>query len=122
MQSRYLLDPSAASKSPTSPYDYKWEIPVTYVTSGAPKSKLQKWLTSNDPFLLINAQSGTDWIKFNVGQYGFYRVNYPEAEWENFAQLLMTSHEVMFIFQCTLSQNQNRPKPKKRSPNFGYMV
>jgi len=93
-QSRYLLDPSAADKSPSSPYDYKWEIPVTYVTSGAPNSKKQKWLTSKDPFVLVNAQSGTDWIKFNVGQYGFYRVNYPEKEWENFAQLLMDNHEV----------------------------
>ena len=88
------MDPSAADKSPSSPYDYKWEIPVTYVTSGAPNSKKQKWLTSKDPFVLVNAQSGTDWIKFNVGQYGFYRVNYPEKEWENFAQLLMDNHEV----------------------------
>jgi len=93
-QSRYLLNPSIADKSPPSPYDYKWEIPVTYVTSGAPTSKLQKWLTSNDTFILVNAQSGTDWIKFNVGQYGFYRVNYPESEWENFAQLLMNTHQV----------------------------
>ena len=51
---------------------------------------------STDPFLLVNAQSGTDWIKFNVGQYGFYRVNYPESEWAQFAQLLMKSHEVNF--------------------------
>ena len=95
MQSRYLLDPSAASKSPPSPYDYKWEIPVTYITSGDPTSKSQKWLDSNEPFVLVNAQSGTDWIKFNVGQYGFYRVNYPESEWAKFAQLLMKSHTVL---------------------------
>ena len=56
-------------------------------------------LFSTDPFLLVNAQSGTDWIKFNVGQYGFYRVNYPESEWAQFAQLLMKSHEVNRIFQ-----------------------
>jgi len=95
MQSRYLLDKSAASRSPPSPYDYKWEVPVTYITSGDPTSKSQKWLSSSDPFLLINAQSGTDWVKFNVGQYGFYRVNYEEEEWLNFAQLLMDNHEVL---------------------------
>jgi len=94
-QSRYLLDPSVASQSAPSPYDYKWEIPVTYTTSGDPTSKSQKWLSSTDPFLLVNAQSGTDWVKFNVGQYGFYRVNYPESEWAQFAQLLMKSHEVL---------------------------
>ena len=54
---------------------------------------------STDPFLLVNAQSGTDWIKFNVGQYGFYRVNYPESEWAQFAQLLMKSHEVNRFFR-----------------------
>ena len=30
-----------------------------------------------------------------MGQYGFYRVNYPEAEWNNFAELLMNNHEVL---------------------------
>ena len=157
MQSRYLLDPSVASQSASSPYDYKWDIPVTYTTSGDPTSKSQKWLSrqcaetrksskpepenpgdpnptrpepefqgfgsgtgfprpqkiakknqnqnfinlffSTDPFLLVNAQSGTDWIKFNVGQYGFYRVNYPESEWAQFAQLLMKSHEVNRFFR-----------------------
>lgn len=54
---------------------------------------------STDPFLLVNAQSGTDWVKFNVGQYGFYRVNYPESEWAQFAQLLMKSHEVTIFFR-----------------------
>ena len=97
MQSRYLLDPSVESQSASSPYDYKWEIPITYTTSGDPTSRSQKWMSSTDPFVLVNAQSGTDWIKFNVGQYGFYRVNYPESEWAQFAQLLMKSHEVNTI-------------------------
>ena len=30
-----------------------------------------------------------------MGQYGFYRVNYPEAEWNNFADLLMNNHEIL---------------------------
>merc|ERR1712107_291996 len=79
-QERYLLDPSAASKSLSSLYDYKWDVPVTYITSADTTAKSQTWLHSNDPFVLVNAQSGTDWLKFNVGQYGFYRVNYPENE------------------------------------------
>lgn len=94
-QSRYLTDPSASSKSDTSPYNYKWEIPVTYITSADPSSKKQTWFDSNDLFILVDAQSGTDWIKFNVGQYGFYRVNYPENEWLNFAQLLMENSDIL---------------------------
>ena len=34
--------------------------------------------------------AGTKWTKFNVGQYGYYRVQYPLAEWQQFGELLQT--------------------------------
>lgn len=94
-QERYLTDPTAKSKSSPSPYDYRWDVPITWITSTDTSAKSQKWLGSDEPFVLVNAQSGTEWLKFNVGQYGFYRVNYPEAEWNNFADLLMNNHEIL---------------------------
>ena len=36
-----------------------------------------------------------DWIKFNVGQYGYYRVQYPIAEWQRFSQFLQSKPEQM---------------------------
>ena len=72
-QERYLSDPSAASKSQPSPYNYKWDVPITYITDADTTAKSQTWLRSEDPFVLVNAQSGTQWLKFNVGQYGYYR-------------------------------------------------
>ncbi len=96
MQSRYLLDGSALdSPNDISPFGYKWEVPITWITSGDPNARNQKWLSAKDPFVLVNAQSGTDWVKFNVGQHGYYRVNYPQEEWLNFAQLLMENHQVL---------------------------
>ena len=74
---------------------FRWDVPLTWITSTDSSAKSQKWLGQDEPFVLVNAQSGTEWLKFNVGQYGFYRVNYPEAEWNNFAELLMNNHEVL---------------------------
>ena len=31
-------------------------------------------------------------MKFNVGQFGYYRVNYPEEDWAKFGKLLMENH------------------------------
>ena len=32
--------------------------------------------------------AGTQWTKFNVGQYGYYRVQYPLQEWQQFGELM----------------------------------
>lgn len=34
------------------------------------------------------------WIKGNVGQKGFYRVNYDDANWDALANALKTDHKV----------------------------
>ena len=39
--------------------------------------------------------TGTTWIKFNVDQKGFYRVNYSRKEWEEFIKLLETDMEIL---------------------------
>ena len=39
--------------------------------------------------------SDTEWVKFNVGQFGYYRVMYSKDEWINFSKLLKTNHEVL---------------------------
>lgn len=32
-QKRFLVDPKAKYSPESSPYNYKWEIPITYITS-----------------------------------------------------------------------------------------
>ena len=94
-QSRFLLDQSAEGNSPSSPYGYKWEIPITWITNSDPGLHKQVWMGSKDPFTLVNVPSGTEWVKFNVGQYGYYRVKYEEDEWLKFAKVLQDNHEVL---------------------------
>ena len=44
---------------------------------------------------MMEVEAGTKWIKFNVGQYGYYRVKYEEDEWLKFAKVLQDNHEVL---------------------------
>ena len=41
--------------------------------------------------IFFRPDGGCDWIKFNVNQKGYYRVQYPAEEWSKFAQLLQAN-------------------------------
>lgn len=85
-QERYLLDSSADDRDLSKPY--KWEVPITWISSLNPSEPKQKWLSSNAHHMDLTMESGTEWVKFNVGQYGYYRVNYPRDMWLEFSQML----------------------------------
>jgi len=86
-QERFLKDKNAKDSS-VSPYSYKWDVPITWITSNNNNTEL-RWLNMDEAATEVEVEAGTQWVKFNVGQFGFYRVNYPEAEWTNLAQILM---------------------------------
>ena len=58
-QSRYLVDQEKEGKGEPSPYDYKWDVYLTYVTNHHPNDVEDKWLRSNDEFVEISVPSGT---------------------------------------------------------------
>ena len=39
-------------------------------------------------------ESDTEWIKINIDQKGYYRVQYPEEDWERFSQLLLQNAQL----------------------------
>ncbi|QQP35719.1 Aminopeptidase, partial [Caligus rogercresseyi] len=61
-QERFLQNPDSAVGDIPSQFNYKWETH-------------QSWLHVNDPQLEIKGVTG-EWLKFNVDQRGYYRVNY----------------------------------------------
>ena len=88
-QERFLSDPEAYSLSDEpSPYEYKWEVPVTYISSISDEVE-QAWLGQDQTYLDIPILNDVKWIKFNVNQSGYYRVNYPEEDWIAFGELLL---------------------------------
>ena len=57
-QSRYLIDPEKEGQSLRSPYDYKWDVYLTYITNNHPNDVESKWLRSHEEFVEINVPSG----------------------------------------------------------------
>ena len=43
---------------------------------------------------LSNLPSNTKWIIGNIGQNGYYRMNYDEENWQNIIQQLSFNHQV----------------------------
>ncbi|XP_071139479.1 aminopeptidase N-like isoform X3 [Mytilus edulis] len=98
-QSRYLLDKNATDPGTyTSPFGYKWEIPVTFTSQSISKFNQTDsditWMKRDGTDVeIINALSGEsmdNWYLGNVMQYGYYRVNYPESNWQKLIQQLKT--------------------------------
>merc|ERR1712150_334643 len=80
-QERFLSDPEAYNlNDEVSPFDYKWEIPVTYMSSVDDKIN-QVWLHPEQNYLDISIPNYAKWMKLNISQSGYYRVNYPEEHW-----------------------------------------
>lgn len=44
--------------------------------------------------VLIEIDETIEWIKFNVDQVGYYRVNYRSEEWDTLRNLLQYAHKV----------------------------
>jgi glutamyl aminopeptidase len=40
---------------------------------------------------------GSKWLKFNVGQYGYYRVNYPLEDWESLSNVLQDNAQALSV-------------------------
>ncbi|XP_063912999.1 aminopeptidase A-like isoform X2 [Zophobas morio] len=78
-QKRFLKDYETAARQKNSPLNYKWSIPVSYVTDLG-TSQIH-WFDYGANELVVEKPSGTKWIKFNPSQVGYYRVNYEENDW-----------------------------------------
>ncbi|RZF41809.1 hypothetical protein LSTR_LSTR005271 [Laodelphax striatellus] len=94
-QSRFLADKNSTFDESESDFKYKWEIPLTYVTSNNPSEVKRTWLHLQDNSTSIDLPSGTKWVKFNLRQKGYYRVNYSPKGWEALSDLLLNDHEVL---------------------------
>lgn len=84
-QKRYLLDPYTSNQTsiyvnPFSSFPFQWYIPFDYRTS-TDLSTID-WLAPNQSRILAHVVPAADWIVFNVDEFGFYRVNYDEFNWQ----------------------------------------
>ncbi|KAK4308314.1 hypothetical protein Pmani_019995 [Petrolisthes manimaculis] len=79
-QVRFLQDPNAVYDPSESEYGYKWDVPIGYLTSTSPDVK-RTWLYREMENLNMSVEPASTWLKVNVRQEGYYRVNYEPEMW-----------------------------------------
>ncbi|XP_022167987.1 glutamyl aminopeptidase-like isoform X2 [Myzus persicae] len=85
-QQRFFSSSNNNSTVVSSPYNYKWEIPITYTTSN--NNTVHKfWLTKDEDSITIDIPDA-EWIKLNHRQIGYYIINYSESDWGLLGNLL----------------------------------
>ncbi|XP_050726718.1 endoplasmic reticulum aminopeptidase 1-like isoform X3 [Eriocheir sinensis] len=82
---------------PNEPFNttlgYRWHVPLTYITNEQPDEYSMYWMNLTD----VEFDIGKDvkWVKFNVGQRGFFRVSYDPTSWATLINLLHTNHTAL---------------------------
>ncbi|CAH1381460.1 unnamed protein product [Tenebrio molitor] len=84
-QKRFLKDYESAATQKRSPLNYKWNVPVTYITDLGASDQIH-WFKYDQDELVVEKPAGAKWIKFNPNQIGYYRVNYVEDDWNTLSQ------------------------------------
>ncbi|KAJ8936471.1 hypothetical protein NQ314_012334 [Rhamnusium bicolor] len=98
-QERYLVTlestNSSVRSSPKSKYEYKWYVPLTYVTSNDTETVKHIWMNMTD--VRFELDSEIQWIKANVNQTGFYRIMYDEDIWRSLIHTLRNNHTIFNV-------------------------
>ncbi|KAH8247669.1 hypothetical protein KR038_007750 [Drosophila bunnanda] len=91
-QQRFLSNPASYEEMPQdSEFGYKWSIPITYTASTWDDGSVGSVVYDHDVDSVgIALNSDVEWIKLNVHQTGYYRVNYEENLWRLLIQQLTT--------------------------------
>ncbi|XP_017111880.1 glutamyl aminopeptidase [Drosophila elegans] len=89
-QQRFLSNPASYEEAPAdSAYGYRWSVPITYV--GQDGSEGSVIYDHNVDQVGIAYNEDVQWIKLNVRQTGYYRVNYDESLWTLLIQELTSN-------------------------------
>jgi len=81
-------------KETPPPFDYKWEVPLTYYFQHN-RQKKRQWFHKDEKSIKISWNRMSGWLKLNVDQIGFYRVNYDEDNWKALAEQLKKNHTAL---------------------------
>ncbi|XP_063774977.1 glutamyl aminopeptidase [Pseudophryne corroboree] len=96
IQQWFLLDSTANVTELSSPFNYTWNIPVTYYYAASNPSDLHTALyNKSDTSLTLTPynNSAVDFFKINYKHFGYFRVNYEIPAWHQLAALLNDNHE-----------------------------
>ncbi|ESO85815.1 hypothetical protein LOTGIDRAFT_130453 [Lottia gigantea] len=87
-QRRFLSDANTTFDPSVSEFGYKWYVNLDYVTSDGKNGSYILDLNDGSFTVDIDMSIPNNWIKFNIGQTGFYRVTYSDEIWRRFGSSL----------------------------------
>lgn len=90
-QERFLTDVVGNVTLKPSPFNYRWEVPLTYYFQHD-RVLRRRWFSTADKSIEVPCSHDLGWIKVNVNEKGFYRVNYDTDNWNSLANQLKTDH------------------------------
>ncbi|KAK7461238.1 hypothetical protein BaRGS_00038713, partial [Batillaria attramentaria] len=101
-QKRFLIgsEEGTDERYRDAPYNYQWDIPITYMTSLEPSTEKTRqdieWLLMNSNLTIDDpaAADNTSWILVNIQQVGYFRVQYDTANWHALIRQLNDDHTV----------------------------
>ncbi|XP_056914998.1 glutamyl aminopeptidase [Takifugu flavidus] len=81
-QKRFLLDLTADTRNLTSPFGYRWTIPVKWHALKSEKNMTTIFAKENDSAILNYSMEADGLLKINNDHMGFYRVNHENSMWD----------------------------------------
>ncbi|XP_017845078.2 LOW QUALITY PROTEIN: glutamyl aminopeptidase [Drosophila busckii] len=94
-QQRFLSNKASYEETvePTE-FGYKWTVPITYYLDSSKADEISSIIFSYDSdSVSVRVAENVKWIKLNVHQMGFYRVNYEASIWEQITKQLIADHK-----------------------------
>ncbi|KAH8399409.1 hypothetical protein KR215_009735, partial [Drosophila sulfurigaster] len=93
-QQRFLSNKESYNEAAEpSEFNYKWTIPVKYTLENFASDKVQSMIFHYDQdSVAIATYRKVKWIKLNMHQYGYYRVNYENSLWDQIINQLYDKH------------------------------
>ncbi|CAF1185611.1 unnamed protein product, partial [Didymodactylos carnosus] len=106
-QNRFTLDSNATNQTsryinPFKP-PFRWYIPYNYQSTNRNVSMFE-WLKPNENKTIRVRAGFTDWLLFNINQFGFYRVNYDSDNWNRIITALKSPNYNTSFSSVTRSQ------------------
>lgn len=75
-------------------FSYKWEIPISFITSEETSHIETHWFRRTEDVVTIKLQEGVSWVKLNNQNMGYYLVNYEDSMWKELHNVLTSNHKV----------------------------
>lgn len=92
-QQRFLSNKDSYDEvAETSEFNYRWSVPITYILDTFSTEEARSLIFNHTVAEVgVTVAADVKWIKLNVHQVGYYRVNYEESIWNQIIQDLITN-------------------------------